>query len=580
MTRALALICCAGCFLLSHTAAAKPKIALTQIEGDASGDVRDAVAEALEGKELSLIGSREVNRAVDKLGDLSDLTEKDFKKIASELEADAIVAGKLDKIGSAKTLRFRLFVHKKMAKGFTVSFKDAKSEKFRSMLHDKMIDKIGLSAGGDDAEDDARPAKKKKAADDEEDPLASKAKKAKKAKADKAEEEDAAPAKKAKPTKADKADKAEPEDDARPAKKAKAAKADKADKAEEEDAAPARKKSAEPEDDARPARKAKAEAKAETETARPAEADAGSKSGDDDDAPRKAKKQVAAADDAEEVEASAVGPSAEPRTANHAAIRLDIGGSVVQRSFKFNTATFTNKPKNVSIKPVPGARLDGEAYPLLLSGSQGPLANLGVGFEYDRTLSLNLTAVNPNNKMSYTVPVKQSHFAIGLRYRLGFGKTETSSTLTAGLSYGKQLFSTDRTAVKADPVASADIARDTPESEYTLIKPGFTFRLPVTRMVAFSLGGEFLLVTGAGPIQGAASYGKARVYGGSASAALDVVVTKHIALRFAGEFTQVGYKFLGGGALSNGLDGDMTSADVGGLADRSLGGAATLAVIY
>src|SRR5262245_17977377 len=63
MTRALALIACAASLLLSHTALAKPKVALTQIEGDASGDVRDAVAEALEGKELSLIGSREVNRA-------------------------------------------------------------------------------------------------------------------------------------------------------------------------------------------------------------------------------------------------------------------------------------------------------------------------------------------------------------------------------------------------------------------------------------------------------------------------------------------------------------------------------------
>src|SRR5882672_3093393 len=186
MTRALALICCAASFLVSQAraASAKPsRVALTQIEGDASGDVHDAVAEALEGKELSLIATREVNRAVDKLGDLSDLTEKDFKKLASELDADAVVAGKLDKVGSAKTLKFRLFVHKKMAKGFTVSFKDAKSEKFRTMLHDKILDKIGAGAGGgDDADDDARPAKKKKAADDDEDPLAKKDKKAKKGK--------------------------------------------------------------------------------------------------------------------------------------------------------------------------------------------------------------------------------------------------------------------------------------------------------------------------------------------------------------------------------------------------------------
>src|SRR5215468_8390538 len=155
MTRALALICCAASFLASHTASAKPtKVALTQIEGDATGDVHDAVAEALEGKELSLIGSREVNRAVDKLGDISDLTEKDFKKLATELEVDAIVAGKLDKVGTAKTLKFRLFVHKKMAKGFTVSFKDAKSEKFRTMLHDKILDKIGGGSGSGSGDDD------------------------------------------------------------------------------------------------------------------------------------------------------------------------------------------------------------------------------------------------------------------------------------------------------------------------------------------------------------------------------------------------------------------------------------------
>src|SRR5678815_4493176 len=137
----------------SGVAHARPKVALTQIEGDTTGDVHDAVAEALEGSELSLIGSKEVNRAVDKLGDLADLTEKDFKKLANELEADAIVLGKLDKAGGAKTLRFRLYVHKKMTKGFTVSFKDPKSEKFRSLLHDKMVDK--LSGASDD--DEERP---------------------------------------------------------------------------------------------------------------------------------------------------------------------------------------------------------------------------------------------------------------------------------------------------------------------------------------------------------------------------------------------------------------------------------------
>src|ERR1044071_5387877 len=554
ITRALALFLCAACLVLSNTASAKPNVALTQIEGDATGDVRDAVAEAIEGKELALIGSREVNRAVDKLGDLADLTEKDFKKLANELEADAIVAGKLDKVGTAKTLRFRLFVHKKMAKGFTVSFKDPKSEKFRSMLHDKMLDKIGAAGGAED--EDAKPAtKKKKAAEDEEDPLATKKdKKAKKSKA--GEDEDAKPAKKGKLAKPD----ARAEDeDARPAKKTA--------KAEDEDARPAKKTAKAEDEDARPAKK-KADAEDEDRPAKKARADEDAKAddaakSDDDDAPRRAKKKVAAADDGEELEVSAsAGRSSGARPASRAAIRLDIGASVQQRSFKFNS-NVAGVPRNVAMSPVPGARLDGEFYPLGMSSSGGALAGLGLGFEYDRTLSYNLTTTN--NMMSYNVPVKQSHYSIGLRYRLALGKSDTSPTLTVGAGYGKRLFSTDRSKLAADPQAVLNVRRDTPESEYTVIDPGLMFRLPVTRMVAFSVGGNGLIITNAGPIAEKESYGRAKVYGAEAIAAVDVILGSHFALRFAGEFVQVGFTFQGGGALSNGLDPgmDLTTKEVG-----------------
>lgn len=559
MTRALALLSCAACFLLSHTAAAKPKVALTQIEGDASGDVHDAVAEAIEGKELSLISSREVNRAVDKLGDLADLTEKDFKKLASDLEVDAIVTGKLDRVGSSRTLRFRMFVHKKMAKGFTISFKDTKSEKFRKLLHNKMVEKIGVPVGdGEEEEEDARPAKKQ-AAEDEEDPLASKkARKSKKSRASE-DEEEARPAKKTRLAKAE-------DEDARPAKKARP-------EAEDEDARPAKKAKAEDDEDARPAKKARSDDEADDGEAKAA-------AEDDEDAPRRGKKEVAEADDGEELELSASAERrAATRAANTAAIRLDIGGSVQQRSFKFNS-NVAGLPRNITMSPVPGARLEGEVYPLGLMRSEGALAGLGIGFEYDRTLSANLTTTNGD--MTYKIPVKESHYSVGLRYRYVFGSRETSPTLTAGVGYGKRLFSTNRAALASDPIADRNVRRDTPESEYATIDPGLMFRLPVTRMVAFSAGGNFLLVTKAGPVAQSTSYGRGKVYGAEAIAAVDVVLGRYLALRFAGEFVQIGFKFEGGGELSNGLDATMnlTSQEVGGLRDRSLGGSATIAVLY
>ena len=98
-------------------AAGAPKIALTTIDNDTKGDVRDAVAEALDGDELTLIGEKETNRAVDKLGDLAELTDKQVKRLSTDLEADAIVHGSLGRENGSKVLKFKLFVNGHKAGG-------------------------------------------------------------------------------------------------------------------------------------------------------------------------------------------------------------------------------------------------------------------------------------------------------------------------------------------------------------------------------------------------------------------------------------------------------------------------------
>lgn len=539
MIRPLALAVCAVSFLVASGAAyAKPKVALTPIEGDASGDVREAVVEALEsGKEVSLISGRETTRAVDKLGDVADFTEKDFKKLSTQLSADAIVLGKLEKAGKAKTLKFRIYLHKKMAKGFTVSFKDASSPKFKAVLHDKLIDRLGATGGGGDEAEDEKPSKKAPE-DDAEDPLARPGKGKKAGKKAKLTDEDA----EAKPAK-----KAKDEDEDKPAKKAKLT----------------------DEDEDRPAKKAKPDAEAEAEHGD----DEAAKKPDDEDAPRRGKKKVAAAEDGEELEASA-SASAEPtgpRSANHAALRVEVGASMVQRSYSFNS-TLANTPKNVSLSPVPGARVAGEVYPLALSGSRGALAGLGIAALYDRTIKLDVST------MGQTAPVKQSHWEVGLRYRLAFGQTEKSPTLTLGVGYGKRLFSPQRGDLMGD--AATELLADTPTTEYTVIDPGVALRLPITRSVAFVAGGRAMLIMKAGPIQNTTSYGRAKVYGVDADAGVDIVLGKRFAIRLAAEFAQVGFTFTGDGDLSKNLDGDASQQDVGGLADRSLGGSATLGILY
>jgi len=68
MMRTLATVTLAMAALvavLPSSADAKPKIALTAIDGDSSGSVGDALTEALDGDELTVISQRTVNKAYD-----------------------------------------------------------------------------------------------------------------------------------------------------------------------------------------------------------------------------------------------------------------------------------------------------------------------------------------------------------------------------------------------------------------------------------------------------------------------------------------------------------------------------------
>lgn len=458
------------------SASAKPKtVALTPIENDANGDIGDQVAEALDGEELSLLAPKVVTRAIDKLGYEGELDAKQAKKVATELEADAIVQATYSKDGKRKVLKFKLFVGGKKARGFTVTYNNAKSEAFKSKLRDKMIERIAGEAVAEPAEDDEDPdgdkkKKKKKlaAAEDDEDPDGEKKKKKKK-----------------------------------------------------------------------------------------------KKGGDDDETDP---------DEEEEEDIEAAVARVSPHTANTVAVRVDVGVSVQNRQLIFTSRNnFPEAPKPYRNAPVPGARVEGELYPFAFINPKGIAGIIGFAGEYDKTLSLTLRTSAEAN-----VPVKatQQHWSVGGRIRIPFGGKATSPTVTLGAGYGRRTFKTDR----SDLMNPASL--DVPDTSYKLVDPGITFRIPIIPQLALTFGGKALIIIDAGPIQKPESYGRAKVFGGSGQAGLDIVLGNRFAIRLVGEFTQVGFAFTGTGMLANNRDRDATTKDVGGASDRSIGGAATLAVLY
>ncbi len=492
----LAVLCAAA-----GTAAAAPKVALTAIDGDLTGNMRDAVAEALDGDDLTVLGEKETNRAVDKLGDVSELSEKQAKKLSTDLSADAVVMATLDKKGKAKILRFKLFVKGKKQRGFRVQFKSEKSAKFKQALREKMIDKIG--EGSEPAEDEA-PKKKGKLA-------------------------------KTAPV-------GEDDEDPNPKPKGKKAKA--------------------------------ADAEAEAEAEGDGEADAEAAGTDEEAAPRRGKKTTAARGDDDDE--TAIEKRMQPKhAANRFAIRLDTGVSISGRSLQFTQrANFPEGPKKFKSSPVPGGRFELEVFPLAFGTPQSFIAGLGAAVEYDKTLVLNL-GTSAEADRGKKIPVNQTHFSVGGRFRLGLGKKATSPTVTLGVDYGNRRWKADRSGL-TDPKSL-----DLPDTNYTFLAPGLGFRIPLGSVLAFVMYGEAMFISNAGPIQKADSYGKAKVFGAAGEAGFDVVLGNRFAMRFIGELTQIGYTFIGaGGQEANNRDGDPASRDVGGARDRSYGGTATLAVLY
>jgi hypothetical protein len=383
MTRAFALVCL--CVLVSAgTAFAKPRIAMVPFDGDNGSQVSDTLAELLEA-DYAVTGTKQVGRTIDKLGiDAEKMSDKDLKKLANELEADAIVRGDVSQSGKRKLLHVKLYLNGKRARGFKAEFANVKSPKVKQALKDKIVAKLN----GED-----RAPKKKDAeveAADEEDPADKKKKKKGDEVAKKDEEEALA-------TKKDKADETKGD-----------AEADSADKGAED------------------------------------KGDDDKDKGDEEDGDKKAKKRTAAVDDEDiggvEDSVTVVGRE-NPHTANRAAIRVDFGGSVSSRLLEFSSRNFEQAPNPYSNAPVPGYRVGGAIYPLAFTNPDGIASGLGIGGHYDQTAKLDLqSTVQPGTKF----PVLQKHWSIGGRFRFVFGKKATRPSVTIGGGYFHRMFKVDR----------------------------------------------------------------------------------------------------------------------------------------
>jgi hypothetical protein len=159
--RALAIAI--ACLISVPAIAGKLKIAVAPIEGDTTKEIQSALEMSLV-EDGTVVKPAVVRAALAKLQLSGELDGDDAAKLQKKVDAKIVVSGKVKKASKgARSLHLTIAVRDQDSKGVTLEFKNAKSSKFKTALHDEVVKRFA-----EVEEEENTRAKKKQQAEEEE----------------------------------------------------------------------------------------------------------------------------------------------------------------------------------------------------------------------------------------------------------------------------------------------------------------------------------------------------------------------------------------------------------------------------
>ncbi len=514
---------------IPHAEAAKKKIAVLDIEGARSADLRESV-EGIVKKKHGVVAGRAYAKAARKLK-AKRMNDRSVKKVATYLEVDGVLEGMLvaEEDGYVLRLRLREGATGRTVRKFTVFLRSPRmTRKIRKELSKRLyaaIDGLEPIAADEPEEDweedwdDGEEVREDAPKRDRRTARRSRRDKKKKARARDFVEE------------AGDDDKANDDDDWGD------------DDELDEDKDEPRRRSRDRDDD------------------------------DDDKDDRRARRDRDRDDD-RDIDSKAKVPR--DKTGRNPALTVSVGAAVIGRELTFSAREDLMVPPQEYIGAyAPGVYVTGELFPMAASKGSSPIKNVGFGFDVERSVGLSSQVTGEGIMEPINLPTQRERYGFRAAYRYHFGSKATQPTVTLSAGYNKLSFTIDQTD------APEGIVIAVPNVEYTYVDPGLKLRLPLNKAIAVIAEGKFMAVLDAGDIVLPEQYGAATVTGADADVALQYRTGGNWLITAGGHYTMVGYSFKpGAGELSSGTDGDIDSLDVGGALDKYLGGYITAGYAY
>lgn len=136
---------------------AKPRVAVAPLVGDADGKIGALVHEAA-AAHAKVTSAKVVAKALKELAIKDPDSSRAAKRLRKHLEVDAVIYGKVERVGTKKQLRLSVYTRGKKPDRFELEYTKSSSKAFREHLRDELANRLAPEDNTPDDADEAASA--------------------------------------------------------------------------------------------------------------------------------------------------------------------------------------------------------------------------------------------------------------------------------------------------------------------------------------------------------------------------------------------------------------------------------------
>jgi hypothetical protein len=138
---------------------ARPRVAVAPLDGDTDGKI-GALVHAAAAANAKVLSTKTVAKALKELKIKDPDSSHAAKQLRKHLEVDAVIYGKVERVGAKKQLKLSVYTRGKKPDRFELEYKQASSKAFQKQLREELANRLAPEENTQDDADEVASARK------------------------------------------------------------------------------------------------------------------------------------------------------------------------------------------------------------------------------------------------------------------------------------------------------------------------------------------------------------------------------------------------------------------------------------